>query len=79
MSGLPPINLHSDKMLPAVYRRSDITRQVTIAGKQFLPGPPGDQLVDVSNNGYIRLRKSCAAPVEPGAAHPKGMLIDVWT
>ena len=79
MSGLPPINLHSDKMLPAVYRRSDITRQVTITGQQSSPGPRGEQLVDVSNNGYKRLRKNCAAPVSPGSAYPKGIIIDLWT
>lgn len=78
MSGLPPINLHSDKMLPAVYRRSDITRQVTVTGKQSLPGPPGEQLIKVSNNGYKHLRKNPTAPVEPGAAYPKGMIVDVW-
>jgi hypothetical protein len=79
MSGLPPINLHSDKMLPAVYRRSDIPRQVTVTGKQSLAGPPGDQLIDVSNNGYTRLQKNSAPPVAHGATHPKGMIIDVWT
>ena len=79
MNGLPPINHQSDKMLPAVYRRTDITRQVIITGKQPLPGSSSGHLVDVSNNGYKRLSKNCAAPIEPGAVYPKGMIIDVWT
>jgi hypothetical protein len=79
MSALPPINHHSDKMLPAVYHRSDITRQVAITGRQSLSGSQGEWLADVSTNGYKRLRKNCAAPVEPGAVYPKGMIIDVWT
>ncbi len=79
MSGLPPINLQSDNMLPAVYRRTDITRQVIVTGNQSVPGPSGEHLVDLSNNGYKRLSKNCAAPIEPGAVCPKGMIIDVWT
>lgn len=78
MSGLPPIHHQGDTMLPAVYRRADITRQVTVTGKRSLPGPQGEQLVDISNNGYKPLRKDCAVPVEPGSAYPKGMVIDVW-
>jgi hypothetical protein len=79
MSGLPPINLQSNKMLPAVYRRFDVTRQVTISGQQSSPGPRGEQLVDVSNNGYNHPLKNCAAPVSPGAVYPKGIIVDVWT
>ncbi len=79
MSGLPPINLQRDKMLPAVYRRTDITRQVIATGNQSVPGPSGGHLVDVSNNGYKRLSKNCAAPIEPGAVYSKGMIVDVWT
>lgn len=79
MGGLPPINLQSDKMLPAVYRRTDITRQVITTGNQSLPAPSGEHLVAVSNNGYKRLPKNCAAPIAPGAVYPKGMIIDVWT
>jgi hypothetical protein len=78
MSGLPPINLHNDNMLPAVYRRSDIARQVSVTGKPSLPGSAGEELVDVSNNGYTRLRKNRAAPVASAAASPKGMIVDVW-
>ncbi len=78
MSALPPINHHRDNMLPAVYRRADITRQVAITGKSSLPGAPGEQLVDISNNGYRPLRKNSAAPVEQGSAYPKGRVIDVW-
>lgn len=78
MSGLPPINLQGDKMLPAVYRRTDITRQVVVTGNQTLPGPSGEHPVNVSNNGYNRLSKNCVAPTESGAVCPKGMIIDVW-
>jgi hypothetical protein len=79
MSGLRPINLQSDKMLPAIYRRTDITRQVIMTGKQSLSGPSGEHLIGVSNNGYKRVQKNCAAPIDPGPIFPKGMIIDVWT
>lgn len=79
MSVLAPNSLGSNKMLPAVYRRSDITRQVTIADKQPVPGLSGEQLIDVTNGGYKPLRKNCAVPVGPGTSYPKGMIIDVWT
>ncbi len=78
MSGLPPINHPSEKMLPAVYRRADVARPATIMEKRSLQGAPGEQLVDISNNGYRPLRKNSAALVEPGSAYPKGMVIDVW-
>jgi hypothetical protein len=79
MSGLPPINLQSDNMLPAVYRRTDITRQVVTTGKQSLSGSSGEHLIDARNNGYKRVQTNCAAQLEPDAVYRKGMIIDIWT
>jgi hypothetical protein len=81
MSGLPPIDVHDSKMLPAVYRR-DITRSVNVAGRQFFPGQPEGQIVaandGVVSSGYTRSRNNSPAAAKPGNSCPKGMMIDVW-
>ena len=82
MSSLPPIDVHESKMLPAVYRRSDITRAVKVAGRQSFPGRPAGQIVaandGVISSGYARSRNNAPAVVKPGNFCPKGMIIDVW-
>ena len=77
MSGLPPLDYHDSKMLPAVYRRSDITRTVNGAGRQ-----PEGQIVaandGVTNSGHTRSRTNSPAAVRRGNSCTKGMMIDVW-
>jgi hypothetical protein len=82
MSGLPPIDVHDSKMLPAVYRRSDITRSVNVAGRQAFLGRSERQIVaandDPMSSGYTRSRSNSPVAVKPGNSCPKGMMIDVW-
>ncbi len=82
MSSSPPIDVHDSKMLPAVYRRSDITRSVNVAGRRSFPGRPEGQIIpandSITSGGYTRSRNNSPAVVKPGNFCPKGMIIDVW-
>ena len=82
MSSLPPIDVRDNKMLPAVYRRSDIVRSAHVAGGQSPQGWQEGQLVaanDVTiSSGYTRSRNNSPTVVKTGNPCPKGMIIDVW-
>ncbi len=82
MSSLPPIDGHDNKMLPAVYRRSDIIRSANAAGRQSPPGRQEGQIGvtnnEVNSSGYTRSRNDSPAVVRTGNPCPKGMIIDVW-
>lgn len=83
MSGLPPIDVHDNKMLPVVYRRSDIIQSANVTGRQSPRGWPEGQIVAVNDGvngsaGYTRSRSDSSAVVKPGTPCPKGMIIDVW-
>ncbi len=83
MSGLPPIDVHDNKMLPAVYRRSDIIRSANVTGRQSLRGSPEGQIGAANDSvndsgGYTRSRNDSPAVIKPGNPCPKGMIIDVW-
>ncbi len=81
MSGLSPIDTRDDKMLPAVYRRSDIVQRANVAARRPSPErPEGKSLAatdGAASGGYTRKPSSSAATV--GAGPPrKGMIVDVW-
>jgi hypothetical protein len=82
MSSLPPLDVHADKMLPTVYRRSDIVRPATVAGRQTLQRPSDGQIIAMNNSrinsDYSNLRRNSPAAAAPGTSCPKGMIIDVW-
>jgi hypothetical protein len=82
MSGLPPIDVRDSKMLPAVYRRSDIARSADVAGRQSPQGWQEGQLVAASDgaisSGYTHSRNNSPMVVKTGNSCPKGMIIDVW-
>ena len=83
MSSLPPIDGHDNKMLPAVYRRSDIIRSVNVTGRQSPRGWSEGQIISANDGadrsgGYTRSRNDSPAVIKPGNPCPKGMLIDVW-
>jgi hypothetical protein len=82
MSGLPPLDVHDHKMLPAVYRRSDIARPANIAGRQSRQGLPEGQLVPVGGGAedtrYTRPRNNSPMVVRTGSSRLKGMIVDVW-
>lgn len=82
MSGLPPIDVHDGKMLPAVYRRTDIVRSANVAGGQSSQGRAEGQIFAVNDggnsNGYTRSGNNSPAVAKPGKSFPKGMIVDVW-
>jgi hypothetical protein len=82
MSGLPPIDLHDNEMLPAVYRHSEIIRSANVAGRQPSQGRIEGQIVvtnnSVNSGGYTRSRDNSPMLVKQGNSCPKGMIIDVW-
>jgi hypothetical protein len=82
MSGLRSIDVRDNKMLPTVYRRSDITRSANIASRLPPQGWQEGQLVaandDAISNGYTRSRNNSPLAVKTGNPCPKGMIIDVW-
>jgi len=83
MSSLPPIDVHDTKMLPVVYRRSDIIRSANVTGRQSPRGWPEGQILAAndgvnSSGGYTRSRNDSPTVVKPGNPCPKGMIIDVW-
>jgi hypothetical protein len=82
MNGLPPIDAHDNKMLPVVYRRSDVARSANVGGRQSPQGRPEEQIVitndGATSSGYTRSRNNLPAVVKTGNSRPKGMLVDVW-
>jgi hypothetical protein len=80
MNGLPPIDSHDNKMLPAVYRRSDVARSANVGGRHSPQGRPDGQTViandGATSSGYTRSLNN--SPAVPGNACPKGVLVDVW-
>ena len=83
MSRLPPVDVHDNKMLPAVYRRSDVVRSANVVGRQSSHGRQEGQIVatnhnDVNNSGYTRSRNNSTIMVKTGNSCPKGVIIDVW-
>jgi hypothetical protein len=82
MSSLPPLDVHADKMLPMVYRRSDIVRSATVVGRQTLQRSSDGQIIAMNNGriniDYSNLRCNSPAAAAPGTSCPKGMIIDVW-
>ncbi|MHB8770833.1 MAG: hypothetical protein ACYC7J_07555 [Syntrophales bacterium] len=81
MSGLPPVDTRDDKMLPAVYRRSDIVRSANVAARRPSPGRPDGRSIAAADGaaggGYTRQPSSSSATVGTGASR-KGMIVDVW-
>jgi hypothetical protein len=83
MSGLPPIDVHDGKMLPAVYRRTDIARSANVAGGSPPRGRSEGQMVVAdgggTSKGYTRSGSNSPPAVsKPGNSLPKGMIVDVW-
>jgi hypothetical protein len=82
MSGLPPVDAHDNKLLPAVYRRSDTARAANVAGRQS-PPEQRDGNVALASDGadssvYKRSRNHSPVEVKTGNSCPKGLIVDVW-
>lgn len=81
MSGLSPVDVRDDKMLPAVYRRSDIVRQGNAAARRPAQGRPeglvGEAPEATTGSGYARRARSSSATTGTVSSR-KGLLVDVW-
>lgn len=81
MSGLSPIDTRDDKMLPAVYRRSDIVQRANVSARRPSPEQPERKSVAAADGaaggGYTRKPSSSSATVGAGTPR-KGVIVDVW-
>ena len=82
MNGLPPIDVNDHKMLPAVYRRSDIIRSTNATARQSFPERPDGHVAlandEINSNVYNRSRNNSPVVVKASSSYRKGLIVDVW-